>query len=105
MNLAPAELVGRVLWNSGYLTRVSVSGATLRSILQNSEKIKQQEESSTNEPLVRNQDLVTLGVSKANGLYFVDGAAIDDTRSTPWLPPTGWPSKPASTLNSVRWIW
>ncbi|MGC2109681.1 MAG: hypothetical protein WA655_09200 [Candidatus Korobacteraceae bacterium] len=77
---APIEMVGRVLWNSGYLTRVSVSGATLRTILQNSDKIKQQEQSSTSEPTVRKQDLVTLGVSKANGLYFVDGAAVDDNK-------------------------
>ncbi len=75
-----SEMVGRVLWNSGYLTRVSVSGATLRTILQNSDKIKQQENSSTSEPIVRKQDLVYLGVSKANGLYFVDGEAVDDNK-------------------------
>lgn len=74
------ELVGRVLWNSGYLTRVSVSGATLKAILQNSDKIKQQEQSSTTEPTVRKQDLVILGVSKSNGLYFVDGAGVDDNK-------------------------
>ncbi len=77
---APSEAVGRILWNGGYLTRASVSGATLRAILQNSDKIKQQEQSSTIEPVVRKQDLVTLGISKANGLYFVDGAAVDDNK-------------------------
>ena len=77
---SPAELVGRVLWNSGYLTRVSVSGATLRTVLQNSDKIKQQEQSSTNEPILRRQYLVTLGVTKSDGLYFVDGAAVDDNK-------------------------
>ena len=75
-----AELVGRVLWNSGYLTRVSVSGSTLRSILQRSETIQKEEQSSTNEPVMRGENLVTLGVSKANGLYFVDGAAVDDAK-------------------------
>lgn len=77
---APTEAVGRVLWNSGYLTRVSVSGATLRAILQNSDKIKQQEQSSTSEPIVRKQNLVYLGVTKSNGLYFVDGVAVDDNK-------------------------
>ena len=30
-NLTSTEMVGRVLWNSGYLTRVSVSGSTLKT--------------------------------------------------------------------------
>jgi hypothetical protein len=77
---APSEMVGRVLWNSGYLTRVSVSGTTLKSILQNSDKIAQREQSSTNEPMVRKQDLVTLGITRSGGLYYVDGAALEESK-------------------------
>jgi hypothetical protein len=77
-----AEMVERVLWNSGYLTRVSASGATLRAILQASDKLAEQEKSSTNEPVERNRDLVYLGItkSKSNGLYYINGAALEDSK-------------------------
>jgi hypothetical protein len=75
-----AEMVQRVLWNSGYLTRASVSGTTLKAILQASDNIAKAEQSSTTEPPARNRDLVYLGITKSNGLYYVDGAALEETK-------------------------
>ena len=74
------EMVQRVLWNSGYLTRASVSGATLKAILQASDKQAVLEKSSTYEPLSRNRDLVYVGITKAYGLYYVDGVALEDSK-------------------------
>ena len=74
------ELVQRVLWNSGYLTRASVSGATLKAVLQASENISKLEQSSTNEPIERNRDLVYVGITKSSGLYYIDGAAVEDSK-------------------------
>jgi hypothetical protein len=74
------ELVQRVLWNSGYLTRASVSGTTLKAILQASENIKKLEQSSTNEPIIRGRDLVYMGITTSSGLYYINGAALEDSK-------------------------
>jgi hypothetical protein len=74
------EMVRRVLWNSGYLTRASVSGTTLKAIVQASENIKKLEQSSTNEPLERGGDLVSIGITKSSGRYYVNGAVLEDSK-------------------------
>jgi hypothetical protein len=74
------EMAERVLWNSGYLTRASVSGATLRAIMQASDRIAATEKSSTSSPLEYGADLVYLGITKSDGLYYIDGAALEDSK-------------------------
>ncbi|MGA3318847.1 MAG: hypothetical protein ABSC64_20715 [Candidatus Korobacteraceae bacterium] len=77
---ASGEMVDRVLWNSGYLTRAAVSGSTLTAILQASNTIATQEKSSTTSSLQYNQDLTYLGITKAGGLYYINGAALDNSK-------------------------
>lgn len=74
------EAVDRTLWNSAFLTRASVSGATLRSILQASEAVAVANQSSTSRPLQPGGDLLMLGITQANGTYYVNGVAIDDSK-------------------------
>lgn len=75
-----SELVQRVLWNSGYLTRASVSGTTLKAILQASDKIKQLEQSSTNQPIEPGHGMVYIGITKSSGVYYLNGAALEDSK-------------------------
>jgi hypothetical protein len=77
---AVREKIDRTLWNSGFLTRVSVSGATLRNILQASDAILASDRSSTITPLIPNRNLISLGITKANSTFYVDGVAIDDSK-------------------------
>ena len=74
------EMVQRVLWNSGYLTRASVSGTTLKAILQASDNLAKQDQSSTNQPLARGRDLIWIGITKSSGLYYINGAALEDSK-------------------------
>ncbi len=75
-----AQMVERVLWNTGYLTRVSVTGTTLKAILQSSDNIAKAEQSWTNQPPIRNRDLVYLGITKSDGLYYINGAALEESK-------------------------
>ena len=77
---AVVEAVERTFWNSEFLTRVSVSGATLRTILQASDAIAVADRLSTKPPLEPNRELVYVGITKANGTYYIDGAAMDDSK-------------------------
>jgi hypothetical protein len=77
---AIVEAIERIFWNSAFLTRASVSGATLRVILQTSDAIVTANNNSTTPPLVPNRDLLFVGITKANGTYYIDGAAIDDSK-------------------------
>jgi len=75
-----AEMIERVLWNTGYLTRVSVTGTTLKAILQSSDNVAKAEQSWTNQPPIRNRDLVYIGITKSNGLYYINGAALEESK-------------------------
>lgn len=78
--IAVEEAVRRALWNSAFLTRVSLSGATLRVVLKASEDISQSEKSSIATSLAPNRDLIYLGVAKIKGDYYVDGVKLDDSK-------------------------
>jgi hypothetical protein len=82
-DVAPDELIEslrRTLWSTSYVTRISITGAKLKTVLDNSAKIATAQKSSTYTSLLHDRDLAYIGVSKKDKTYYVDGLPIDDAR-------------------------
>jgi uncharacterized membrane protein YgcG len=72
--------INRLFPGGSLLTRASLSGATLRAVLQASDTIAAADASSTNPPVQPDRELVYVGVTRAQGTYYVNGVAIDDSK-------------------------
>jgi 2',3'-cyclic-nucleotide 2'-phosphodiesterase (5'-nucleotidase family) len=73
--------IERILWMGNYLQVLSVKGATLKSVLAQSDNFDQLDLQSTQQNEELGRGLVTFGIEKAlDGDYLVDGVQLDPTR-------------------------
>ena len=70
----------RTVWNASYLTRVSITGAKLKSVLDTSQKIAKAQKASTYTSALHDRDLVYIGIAKKDKTYYVNSEPIDDNR-------------------------
>lgn len=76
------KILDRMLWEGSTLQKVTISGATLKAVLQRSKSYSEAESSSTVRVHTRGLPLLSAGVipGKSKGEYVVNGLLLDDNR-------------------------